>query len=534
MKIRSVSHVALLIAGASTAYADTFTLPSAIKAATVYRGSGVTITRSANIEIPQGTHALIIPNLPKTIKGSQIPPTFILPDGVTLLSSKLSNQRSVTLASPRQKEIEKNINDLEQVIAGLKSEIKVAEMQLSFLRSMCATHSDTPTNLSDISTSLDYLKRESSSILASIEKSRLSISLKQKEIASLKRELQHTGEKRQDYVTAHLQVQSQKNTKGLISIKYFMRDARWHSSVDAKLDTEKSSLTLSQYAEISQTTGESWKNIALSLAGNPPSSYLGGTHISSEFLSFWDKTMIRKMDTGVAMLSAPVADTVEEMAPPTRPRRQDTRYDHSYNLPGEYILSSDGSIEQSLLSENILPVKLVTRATPYQDTAAYVFADTTLTGFDSLQGLSVTAWRDDSFAGKGHWPNLTKDAKVQLPFGIDQKLQVTYKEQMTEDSKKGFINKNNSDEKRFLITIKNNNNYVSTVEIFDRYPVSTHEDIKVTPLKDATKPNRTDIDDKPGVISWQKELQSGEEWQIIHSYSIRYPTDKNIRSRNGH
>lgn len=532
MKIQPVSYVALLIACASTAHANTFTLPTSIETATVYRDSGATLTRLANVEIPQGTHTLIIPNLPETIRNGQIPPTFILPAEVTLLSSKLSTQRSVTLASPRQKEIAKNINDLEKSIASYESEIKVAEMQLSFLRSMRASHNDKPANLSDISTSLAYLKQESSNILTAIEKARLEISLKNQEIASLKRELKQTGEKRQDYVTAKLQVQAQQDTRGAVMIKYFMRDARWQSSIDAKLNTVKNTLVLRHYAEISQTTGETWRNIELSLAGNAPSSYLGGTHVSSEFLSFWDKTLMRKMDAGAAMLSAPAVDSVEEMATPIRPRRHDTRYDHSYNLPGEYILASDGSTEQSLLSEKTLSVNLVTRATPYQDTTAYVFADTTLADFSSLQGVRVTAWRDNSFAGKGQWPNLTEDAKVQLPFGTDQKISITHKEQTTEDSKKGFINKDNLDEKRFLITIKNNNRYASTVEIFDRYPVSTHEDIKVTPLKDATKPTRTDIDDKPGVISWQKELQPGEEWQIIHSYSIRYPTDKNIRSRN--
>ena len=66
------------------------------------------------------------------------------------------------------------------------------------------------------------------------------------------------------------------------------------------------------------------------------------------------------------------------------------------------------------------------------------------------------------------------------------------------------------------------------MEVLDRYPVPSDDDIEVEVPRSATKPTEEDLRNKPGVILWRKALASGEEWTVQHQYSVSYPANRRL------
>ena len=57
---------------------------------------------------------------------------------------------------------------------------------------------------------------------------------------------------------------------------------------------------------------------------------------------------------------------------------------------------------------------------------------------------------------------------------------------------------------------------------------SINERIEVEVPRSATRPDMEDLDDRPGVVAWRKELAAGERWRITHQYEVSYPRDARL------
>ncbi|MFC3050925.1 mucoidy inhibitor MuiA family protein [Kordiimonas pumila] len=523
-----------ILAGFPALQADEFLLDAPITNVMVYQNGGAMITRTATITIPAGQHDLVLKNLPDSLIDTDVPPSAHVTGGKSSLKGvRYDSQPEAAAASDLQKKIQDEIDAVNSKIADAHSRISVIQMQLDFLRSMGDTRdhksSGTAMNFADIQKAMEFVGETASKLMQKIQVDQRGITLLEQERAALEREMTRSGTKRQDNTQGIFTVVSPATQDLQFSFNYFVNDAGWMMNVAASLDSEDQKLTLETTADIEQTTGESWDSVNLSLTNTQFNTYIGGINLNSEFLNLTEtpQAMRYAAQDMAKATRAPMAEAITV----TGGRSVETGYNRLYEITGSTTIPADSSSHKVLVSSITAPAKIVTRAVPKNNATAYVFADITLKDFESLRNVNATLMRDGQYVGTGTWPNLESNTALELPFGRDENVAIEYIEQAPADGDTGFINKRNVEEKHYIIKVTNHNTRATTVEIFDQYPVSGHEDIKVTPLKGATEPNVKNNKDQPGVISWHKTLKPGEEWTIKHEYRVEYPSDKYLTKR---
>tara|TARA_R110002096_G_scaffold326743_1_gene520722 strand:- start:781 stop:2391 length:1611 start_codon:yes stop_codon:yes gene_type:complete len=514
--------------------ADTFSVEAPIKEVTVYKGGGAQITRVGKLTLPVGQHTLFLKNLHEELLSSDIPPHAVITTAQASISAlKFQAQPSSNAASAPQQKLKAEIDAISLQISSLKDKISSNDMRLAFIKNIGNSQTNQPSglDLTALQNTLNFVGKNTSDILADSQTHRQRINKLTLQQEALRRELARSGAPRTDYQQALLTVDNTKEQPVEFTFNYFVEDASWDMTVDASLDNENKQMNLALSAKISQETGENWEDVELSLSNARPSSFVGNIYVPSEFISIApEQDMIRRMEL---KQQAPMAAAYEDiMVRGNRVSASSSRFDRKYQVAGNNTILSNGETETLRIADTTTEVEVITRAAPFFGGNAYVYADTTLSDFLSVRDINVTLTRDGHYAGTGRWPNLEANTALELPFGSDTNIEVTYKEQPPEDGDTGFIKKKSVEQKRFLITVTNNGTFAAPVEIFDRYPVAAHEDIKVTPLKTATKPDKSDLQNKPGVIKWKKTLIPGEIWHIKHEYQVSYPSDKSIRRSN--
>ena len=64
--------------------------------------------------------------------------------------------------------------------------------------------------------------------------------------------------------------------------------------------------------------------------------------------------------------------------------------------------------------------------------------------------------------------------------------------------------------------------------VFDQLPVSREKDMEVHLLGDSTAPSQRAVEDRPGVLAWQLDVEPGKSGQVRFGYEVSYPEGKTV------
>jgi len=137
-------------------------------------------------------------------------------------------------------------------------------------------------------------------------------------------------------------------------------------------------------------------------------------------------------------------------------------------------------------------------------------------------------YRDGAFVGETETPSFLPGADIRIPFGKDERIRVTVRDEAANSNESGIINRQVVVERKHRFEITNYHDVVIPIEVVDRVPVSKNSDIKVEILKDATEPTTKDFSGKAGVLLWRFDAQPQKLVSIRHYYSIKSPKDKPV------
>ena len=112
---------------------------------------------------------------------------------------------------------------------------------------------------------------------------------------------------------------------------------------------------------------------------------------------------------------------------------------------------------------------------------------------------------------------------LNISLGKDELVFIDRKSINDYTSKK-LIGTNKREDQIIEITVKNNKKVNVEILINDQIPVSRQKEIEVT-LNDSDKAVYTP---ENGKLEWNLNLKPGESKKLRFSYTIKYPSDKNI------
>lgn len=332
-----------------------------------------------------------------------------------------------------------------------------------------------------------------------------------------------------------------------LRVTYSVRGARWHPIYDARLDTgskdRKPALELVRRAEIVQTTGEDWNDVALAVS--TVRTVKGGAAPELRPL------IVRYPEPPRPLaMSKSASDRVAEAAPPPPPpsapagrsrggammapaREQEADVDASgfqvvFRIPGRIAVAANEGAKSFRISTAAVAPELTVRAVPAIDETAFLEAAFKHAEDAPLLPGRVSIYRDGVFVGRGQMPAAAREENVRLGFGADDKVKVARTVTRKTEGSAGLISSAKTDEREFKIVVKNGHATAIRVSVEDQIPVSEIEDVKVETLPQTTPPTARDLRDRRGVLEWAFDLAPGASRDVVLGWRVRWPADKSV------
>ncbi len=543
----------------STTFAADINAVSRVDAVTVFP-QGAEVTRIAEARIAAGEHTLIFEGLP----GDLSPETLRI-EGTGKGAIEIGSVDSKTVALPRseldadRRRVEKDIETLADERAALDQAIQDADYQKGLMQQLAAgtlarkpgegdTHILDAQGLSGV---LDLV----SARLTSLGKTSLDARQRQREIDRLTEdlnkkltELAPRGGQR-TRVTVHLSAPTE--TEGTFKLSYRVWHAGWQPLYDARLGAMdkdgKARIELVRRAEVSQSTAESWDNVALTLSTARPLGETAAPELEPMMIdklvearreshsntkdeerieaegapSSLSKREVRSNDEGDSDVESPLDAALRQ----AQANVEIAGFQALYAIKDRLSIDNAGTAKKVRIATDQIDAKLSALAVPKLDPNAYLTAAFTLTGDTPLLPGLILLYREGVFMGQGVFPLLSPGEETKLGFGADDLIKVKRIEVKRRTAEEGLLTTSNIDERAFDITIKNLHQASIPVTILDQAPYSTDQKISVETLSGMTPATVRDYERQRGVLAWSFDLASQDAKVIKHGYKISWPRD---------
>lgn len=527
-RILAITGAAVIAAASGAPLAQA--LDSRIDAVTVYP-RGADVTRVARVSLAPGGQVVTLDGFPGNIDLDRL--TVSAGDGrVAVRSIRLDVREQRDAFDAEVTRLEAAIAEVRDAIQAIDDDIAAADLQLKFLEGLAQEYagnqrSDAAAGQADIASWQQAMDSLGSGAGAAMEKKRNARKLRrkqEKELSVLERELENKLGRRAASTRLAVSLASQAELETNLRVTYFQRQARWGSSYAAYLDTDEARLQLTHEAQVSQATSENWQDVELTLSTGNPGGAMQAPDQDSRFLDLFDprRPMRMAMEADEGMFES--ARALEEVVVQARvaPGRYAALYVASERASVPNVADQSQSVP---LAEYRSGVSLVSRTTPRQNAAAFLTARYTHDSETPLFSGPMRVFVDGAFVGQTQLPELLTGAEAVLPVGPDRQVEVIVTDQGGEKGSEGFLTTRNTRLTDYLFEIVNRHSRATKVEVLDYYPVPRDERIEVSVPGNATDPDVQNLENRPGVVTWRKELDPGERWRIAHQYEVSYPKD---------
>ncbi|WP_083567302.1 mucoidy inhibitor MuiA family protein [Hyphomicrobium sp. CS1GBMeth3] len=558
--MKQVVAVALLLlaVGAEASRAAEVDAVSRIDAVTVFP-MGAEVVRIAKVQLDKGEHTIVFRDLPTgAVDGS------IRVEGTASGKLEIGSVDTRRLFVPRadaeqsaseRRQIETEIETLRDARARLDAQVHAAETQKALINNL----TQLPTRPApaagaerseDWTAVLALISAGSAEAQRTIEDAQVRIRETDRKIDDLEKKLASIAPEKTERTEAKVFVVAQSPLEADITVRYQVSHASWTPLYDMRLHsgskTAAPRIDLARRASISQKTGESWDNVALTLSTTRPSAGASAPELRPLIVDFEPEPRPpmpvasapaagNAFEDSVALEAAPEPDAREELAQTQRARRAVSErpaeivqapFHALFAVPGRLSIPETGEAKRVQLGAEAIEPQLTVRAVPKVEPKAYLYAKLTLPKGAPLLPGAVSLFRDGTFVGTGRLPTLSPGEEHELGFGVDDLVRVRHAISAETRGETGLISTSRTDNRNYLITVKSMHERAIDFAVFDQIPVSANQDIKVDLSGKA--PTRQNVDDRRGVLVWEGKLEPDQEQTIEFGYRVSWPSAKSV------
>ena len=450
--------------------------------------------------------------------------------------------------------VDARIRALEEQKAALRSQVSADDMALDYLRRWNGSNADAPAPHASAPAhalpAADTLRKSATEMMA--DQSRLL-----RQITDLDRQLAELGKSvrrvaKGDWSTLRFDLST--TSAATLRVRYQLPGANWQLSYRASLDTRTSMLHIERHAEVSQSTGEDWNDVALTLSigrvdqpahpAQQPNSWnltpperifanvTGGSGGSVSASN--DATVQRVEITGSSISpywtlpESPGAAPHVDTTPVVGIRVEERDWQTLFHTTQPITLPPDGQHHMLALDALAVPVEVRVQVVPLQGLAAYVLADAPAPAGSWPEG-TVQIWRDGSLIGDMRdWSPEDEDGRLSLYAGRDDRVRASVQRPPSMSVSIGLFGGEQQRSWGSVFVIANGHATPQTVELIDPAPVSHNETVKVVSKYDPA-PSAIDWRHKAGVNVWRLQLAPNQTRQVSVSHQVTFPKDTRIR-----
>jgi uncharacterized protein (TIGR02231 family) len=537
--------VLVTMATALPSWAADVDATSAIDTVTVYP-DGATVTRTIALDLASGDSTLVARDFPLSLDPSSL---RVEGEAGAKLTIGTIDARPPRAAPPvNLPELDQRIEALKDQRADLQGTIDSANARRKFAQHFAEA---SPAGLGDKGEARPIAEWRAafSAVAEEIATADAAIRDAARKQRELDRQLAQLEAERSAKPPSKLEVRidvaAAAATKATLRVTYAVRSARWLPLYDARLDTgakdRKPELELVRRAEVTQSTGEDWTNVALGVStariGRGGSAPELGSLVAQypqvpKPMALGAPSELARLATVTRQVQSPamakVADALERVDE-QQAIAEIGDFQANFRIPGRVSLgAADGAKSLRIMSMSV-PADLAVRAAPVLDPTAFLEASFKQPDDAALLPGKVAIYRDGIFVGRGKISASANDDIVRLGFGADDKVRIERAVLKRNEGSAGLlVTTSKTDERSFKTTIRNGHDFPIRVAIEDQLPVSENEDIVVEMLPATTTPTASNIRDKRGVLEWSFDAKPGEIRDINFAWRVRWPKDKSI------
>lgn len=515
------------------------------------------VVREAQLDLPAGTHTLIFANLPaQTDTGSlQVNGT----GGFTLQDVRFETRQLTELPEGRLKELtvaleaqNTRAKELGFALNRLKERRGALEAVIARLTTPPKESTEPP--VMDVSRWADVLNFYNAQ-LESIDQSQLSHEADLKKVgdeaARLKREIAQLNAQA-DKISNVAKVVVVLDAPGKITVDLssIVYGPRWTPSYDIRANTTDKQVSISNYGNITQNTGEAWDNVRLRLSTAQPQ--IGGREPKLrpwlvdklQPVAFDESPSVR---TRGALVLSPQVNAVQmfetqagaggaakaEAAPaPMRVEQASVQAGATavvYDIPGIASIPDDNQSVRMAITTQTFPGHFRYSAVP--KLSPYVYLKTKVVNTSDYLFLPGPGniYLDGAFVGKAPMDLVPPGKEFWTWLGIDQGVSVAAKLLERKEGESGIFNKEKEMLFRYEFEIKNNKRQPIELVVWDQLPVSQNESIKVELIKPKYAKDSDSLKmNEHKYLEWFYQLKPGEEVKTPFEFKVTWPQDMQI------
>jgi len=553
LRCRNFKWAALVVLttfAATRAEAADVEAASAVDAVTVYP-DGASVTRVVTVELPAGENTLVLKDFPLTLDAASL---RVEGEADAALAIGAIDTKPPRATPPvNLPEIDKRIEVLKDERADLDGAIAAAEARRKFAERFAET---SPAGIGEKGEARPIAEWRTafSAVAEEVASADTAIREAQRKQRDIDRQIARLELDRKAKPANKLEVSvalaAKAAAKATLHVTYTVPNARWKPIYDARLDTgakdRKPALELVRRAEITQATGEDWSDVALSVStvrtavgGNAPQ--LSSLVVRYPFVAQAPAPM--SAPAGEPSLRGNLAKTTQQFhfgggttfdEPADKAVEKKAVADVSgfqvvFRIPGRVSVGASQGAKSLLISTATIAPDLTIRSAPVVDATAFLEASFVQSEDAPLLPGRISIYRDGAFVGRSQMTAASKDEKVRLGFGADDKVKVVRSVVKRNEGSAGLIvTTAKTDERAFKTTVRNGHDFPIRVAIEDQLPVSENDDIQVEMLPSTTPPTTTNLRDKRGVLEWALEVGPSEAKEINFAWRVRWPKDKGV------
>jgi uncharacterized protein (TIGR02231 family) len=558
MRLRLATFI-LVTTCLTPAFAADLKSLSHVDAVTVYP-SGAEVTRVTEARLTAGDTTLILEDLPGELDAQSIRVEGVGGEGVEIgsVDSKLF-YLSTDAQDAERKRLENEIEALGDERRALDQTLSDADYQKRLLLSLADKQlmpsSEDKTNRVDatqLGSLLDLVSVKLNVISKTIHEAQLRQRDIDKQVNELTNKLASVAPAQVAKMQVAVHLTAPAETNGTFKVRYRVGNAGWAPFYDARLTTpeknQKSRIELVRRAEVMQSTGESWENVALTLSTARPLGATSAPELWEEEIQIYeplaDKMKKERRNFG-GIISGNELDLAMPEAAPTV--AQDAAspnefksvvqkqavvelagFQALYGIQGRVSVDNSGTSKKVRIATDGYDATLNALVVPKLDASAYLTATFTIKGEAPMLPGTVNLYRDGVFMGQGALPFLSPDEEAKLGFGADDLIKVKRSEVKRKTGEEGLISTSNVEERAWDIVVKNLHDVTIPVTVIDQMPFSANENVSVQPMPQMTPPTEKDLNKKRGVMAWRFDLESKAENTLKFGYKVTWPQNMQV------
>ena len=503
-----------------------------ITQATLYPSHG-DLTWQETQTVKQGDGVITINRLPVSLQDQSLRVSLGGVSGAQIQQIEVGRVEQTGYISEQTQRLRNELTQVLEQIQAQEDGIQAWNQQVTLMTKAAENpHELSATELSDMAAAL---KQTTQAALAEIRgirtQMRDNIALKDR----LERELSQAQQNARASKTAKIHYRAPASGNLTITLEFQSDEARWRSEYNAQLNSQiadqqnsnqkSSELTLQHLAVVQQTTGDDWSNVELQLStanarrGNnmPP---LDSWVVSPQ----QPDLLVRQMKSSALMSDSAVAESQADFGASVE--RQST-FTQSYRLAQPVSIPNGGNGQRLTVAEHTLAVETAVWTAPAYDPTGYVHATGIFTANAPIPAGPVQLFRDGQSVGSTYLPEMTNGEELRLGFGVDEAIRVAVVNEIERTGEEGLWKSEQVQRRQNRFEITNHHDQAVNVRIFDRMPVSQIDILTVKPLQ-ISEPVERNVDDKKGVLAWNRKVPAGQTVSVQSGFEVRVPEGKQL------